>query len=70
MAKRYICSDGDTIDAVVWAEYGRRDSAALAAVLQANKGLSAAAHLTAGQLLVLPDIEQQPPTDQRVQLWS
>lgn len=70
MAKRYICSDGDTVDAIVWAEYGRRDSAALIAVLKDNKGLSATAHLVAGQVLTLPDLEQQPPTDQRVQLWN
>ena len=61
--------DGDTLDGICWRHYGRED--ALPAVLAANPGL--ADHppvLSAGIVVVLPELDPPSPRPPAVRLWG
>jgi len=66
---RYITSQGDVLDAVCFAHYGRED--ALEAVLDANPGLADRGPiLPAGVTINLPDLPATATTSQRIRLWD
>lgn len=58
----------DTIDLLCWRYYGRT-AGVTEAVIDANKGISAATELQAGQIVYLPEI-QPPAQRETVQLWD
>lgn len=56
MATTYVCSDGDTLDRVMWLAYGTQSDALLAALLDANHGIADDGPvLTAGTVIAIPD---------------
>lgn len=68
---RYCLSeDRDTVDLIVWREYGRQDGRLVELVLDANPGLANAGPvLTAGRRVRLPPAPS-PATREQVRLWS
>ena len=58
----------DTIGLLCWRYYGRT-AGVTEAVIDANKGISAATELQAGQIVYLPEI-QPPAQRETVQLWD
>jgi phage tail protein X len=65
----YRTKDGDMIDEICWKHYGRQ-SGAVEALLEANRGLAdAGPMLPAGLVLALPDLsaDKVEPT---VRLWD
>lgn len=66
---RVIATDGDTVDLLCWQHYGRTQGV-VETVYQANPHLcDGSPSLTAGQVVILPDIQQQTQRD-IIQLWD
>lgn len=66
----YRSKEGDTVDSVVWAYYGRQDALIVETVLEANPGAADLGPiLPAGTRLVLPEIAT-PAQRQGVRLWG
>lgn len=65
-----ITKQGDTVDLMCWAYYGRTDGV-VEQVLEANPGL--AGHgpvLPVGTLITLPDTADAPKQPPQVHLWD
>ncbi|ATI41962.1 phage tail protein [Pacificitalea manganoxidans] len=66
----YRSKNGDTVDRIVWAHYGRQPAALIDAVLKANPGLAGqGALLPAGLRIALPEFAEDPDTAS-VRLWD
>ena len=66
----YRSKDGDVVDAIAWAHYGRQDEGVVEAVLEANPGLADLGPiLDAGVRIKLPALPDPAPR-QGVRLWS
>ena len=66
----YLSKDGDTIDSIAWAVYGRQDGGLVEAVIEANPGIGALGPiLDAGVRIVIPDAPT-PAIVQGVRLWG
>ncbi|SBW13018.1 Tail protein X [uncultured Alphaproteobacteria bacterium] len=71
MAAKYQTREGDTIDRICWAYYGRT-SGAVEAVLEANRATGLAARgpiLPAGLVIDLPDLEAAS-AETTISLWD
>ena len=67
---RYRTKDGDVLDAVCLAWYGRARGA-VEAVLAANPGLAERGPvLPAGILIELPELNRMPVNDATIRLWA
>lgn len=70
MPTRYICRDGDMIDAICHRHYGTTRGGVVEAVLEANTLLELGLPLLqAGQVIVLPEIAAEPAR-KVVRLWD
>lgn len=68
---RYIVSDGDTLESIVWKQYARRDAAAINQVLAANMGIAdLGPELPAGWVVALPDLAQVKSETAVLRLWN
>lgn len=68
MGREIITKDGDMLDALCRAYYGREDL--VPEVLEANPGLAAkAAVLEAGLRVLLPDLPE-PAEKREIRLWA
>ena len=66
----YLTSDGDVLDAVCQAHYGRQ-SGAVEAVLEANPGLADRGPLlSAGLVIELPELPAESRESDAVRLWD
>lgn len=66
----YSCRDGDVLDEIIWRHYGDQADGKLEAVLAVNPGIAGlGSTLPAGQLIALPDLEDDTPTE-TAQLWG
>lgn len=64
---KYICKDGEVLDAVCFKYYGHEN--AVEQVLEANRHLAAnGTRLTAGTIIELPDLPE--PEKTTVSLWD
>lgn len=67
----YLTKDGDTVDYIVWKQYGSTDNRVVEQVLAANKGISELGPvLPAGTLINFPAIIQAEPIKAKVKLWD
>lgn len=65
----YRTKDGDTVDYIVWRQYGNRPGA-VEAVLAANPGLADAGPvLAAGRTIDLPDLSA-PAAERVIRIWG
>ena len=66
----YLTSEGDMLDAVCQAHYGRH-AGAVEAVLEANPGLAdRGPQLPAGVVIQLPDLSAESRDSGTVRLWD
>ena len=71
MALRYETKDGDTLDYIVWKQYGSTDNGIVEQVLVANLGLADKGPiLSTGTIIILPEIQQTQTTTAKVKLWD
>lgn len=69
-SQSYSCKDGDVLDEIVWRHYGDQSDGRLEAVLAANPGIAGlGAVLSAGQIVVLPDLSSKTPRETAA-LWG
>ncbi|OEU69157.1 MAG: phage tail protein [Desulfovibrio sp. S3730MH75] len=66
---RYVAIDGDMLDDLCFKQYGREN--AVTAILEANPGLAGKGPiLTAGTVVVFPDLEETAEENTTVKLWD
>lgn len=66
----YLTSEGDTLDEIVWRQYGQQ-SGAVEMVLEANPGLADLGSVyPAGVQIELPELSQPAETTQQIRLWD
>ncbi|WP_314190273.1 tail protein X [Paracoccus yeei] len=66
----YRSKDGDTVDCIAWAVYGRQDGRLVEGMLEVNPGLAARGDvLPPGLLVAIPD-EPAPAVVEGVRLWA
>ena len=66
----YLTKDGDVLDSIVWAHYGRQSEGDVEAVLKCNPHLAAMGTVyDAGIRIVLPELPEAPENEQVV-LWD
>lgn len=66
----YRSSDGDTVDSIAWAVYGRQDGRCVELLLDANPGLADQGPiLPAGLQVAIPD-PPAPAVTREVRLWG
>ena len=66
----YHSKDGETIDSIAWAVYGRQDGGLVEAMIEANPGIGAQGPiLEAGRRIAIPDAPA-PVIVQGVRLWG
>lgn len=73
MSSQYRTKNGDTVDAIAWAYYGRQDNRVVERVIEANLGLADyGPSLPAGVLVVLPELaaETEQGESGGVKLWD
>jgi phage tail protein X len=68
----YRTKDGDTVDSIAWAYYGKQSGRVVEQVLEANPGLADEGPvLPAGLLIELPEVdEKQQDANTGVKLWD
>lgn len=67
----YLSKDGDTLDFVVWKQYGTTDNRIVEKVLSANTGLSEKGPIIpTGTLITLPEITPEQVETAKVKLWD
>lgn len=66
----YHSRDGDTLDSIAYAVYGRQDAGLVEGLFEANRGVAALGPvLMAGIRLAIPDAPEAPIA-QEVRLWG
>ncbi|MBS3958302.1 MAG: tail protein X [Xanthomonadaceae bacterium] len=72
MALEYRTRAGDTVDLIVWRQYGRTDGGIVERVLAANPGLAEhGPRLPGGLRLILPSVAAvQASVEPGVKLWA
>lgn len=69
MSRTIITSEGDTLDAIAWREYGSAESA-LGLLLEANPGVLDPALLPAGLEVTLPELPKPTQSVPVIRLWD
>ena len=70
MAQKYITSDGDTVDKIVWDQYGTTSNGVVEQVYASNPALAdLGAVLPMGVVIVLP-VLAAPTITQGIRLWD
>jgi phage tail protein X len=65
----YLSEEGDTLDRIVWAHYGRQSGGIVEQVLEANRGLADLGPiLPVATRVSLPPVEE--PKAEAVRLWG
>lgn len=71
MALQYITKQGDTVDYIVWKQYGSTDNKIVEQILLVNNGLAEAGPiLPAGMTVIFPEIKPQQTKMAKVKLWE
>ena len=71
MVLKYSTKEGDTVDYIVWKQYGSTDNKIVEQVLSFNNGLAEAGPiLPAGMTVLFPDIQSKPTETAKVKLWD
>lgn len=71
MTLRYETKNGDTVDYIVWKQYGSTDNGVVEQVLAANLGLADKGPVLAtGTIIILPEIQPTQTTTAKVKLWD
>lgn len=71
MALTYLSKEGDTLDFIVWKQYGTTENGIVEKVLSANRGLSDKGPIIpTGTLITLPEIKAEQITTAKVKLWD
>lgn len=71
MAQTYRSKQGDTLDEIVWRQYGAASSATLVQIMDANPGLADLGPIIpAGVIITLPDAPETSEIKPGVSLWD
>lgn len=71
MGLTYLSKEGDTLDYVVWKQYGTTDNRIVENVLSANQGLSEAGPIIPTSTLInFPEIKPEQVETAKVKLWD